>query len=68
MMLFFNLNIECGIRKLKNLQIANVETPISIRSGRKSTQNNLLSCDILEGRLSELAGRRFYLSGKLIRE
>jgi len=41
---------------------------LNIISGRKSSPNNLISCDILEGRLSDLVGRRFFLTGKLIRE
>lgn len=45
-----------------------ISVNLNIISGRKSSPNNLLSCGILEGRLSELAGRRFFLTGKLIRE
>ncbi len=45
-----------------------ISVNLNIISGRKSSRNNLIRCDILEGRLSELAGRRFSMSGRLIRE
>ncbi len=44
-----------------------VSIVLNIISGRKSSENNLLNCDILVGRFSELVGRRFYLKGDLIR-
>lgn len=44
-----------------------VSIVLNIISGRKSSENNLLKCDILVGRFSELVGRRFYLKGDLIR-
>jgi hypothetical protein len=45
-----------------------ISVNLNIISGRKSSPDNLLRCGILEGRLSELVGRRFYLKGRLIRE
>jgi len=40
---------------------------INVFSGRRSSMNNLLDFDILQGNMSEIQGKRFTLNGKLIR-
>jgi hypothetical protein len=39
---------------------------INIYSGRRSSKDNLLNCDILEDKMSHIKGRRFTIKGKLI--
>jgi len=41
---------------------------INVFSGRKSSMYNLLDFDILQGNMSEIQGKRFIISGKLIGE
>ena len=41
---------------------------INVFSGRKSTGDNLLDVDILQGTISEIKGKKFTLNGKLIGE
>ncbi|MEP7255396.1 MAG: hypothetical protein ABI666_06445 [Ferruginibacter sp.] len=41
---------------------------INIFSGRRSTNVNLLSCDILQDSISAVGGKKFLLKGKLIAE
>ena len=44
------------------------ELLINVFSGRKSSPNNLLNCDIYEGSLSDIQGRRIDISCGLIGE
>ena len=39
---------------------------INVYSGRRSTSDNLLNCDILSEKISKVKGKRFTLHGKLI--
>lgn len=77
----FSLRREFPVRKryaIRDLEIPadfyapladkDISVNLNIISGRKSSPDNLLRCGILEGRLSELVGRRFFLKGGLIRE
>ncbi len=41
---------------------------INVYSGRRSTENNLLDCEILEDKMSVIKGKKFILKGKLIGE
>jgi len=41
---------------------------VTIFSGRRSTQDNLLDCTILEEKMSAVKGRKFIVEGKLIAE
>ena len=41
---------------------------INVFSGRRSTDVNLLSCDILQDSVSAVGGKKFLLKGKLIAE
>lgn len=43
-----------------------IQLLINIFSGRKSTADNLLNCDIIQDKMSNIKGRRFTLKGKLI--
>ena len=43
-----------------------IQLLINIFSGRKSTRDNLLNCDILQDKMSNIKGRKFTLKGKLI--
>lgn len=43
-----------------------IQLLINVVSGRKSTKNNLLNCDILEDKMSRIKGKRFIIKGKLI--
>ena len=44
----------------------NIRLLINVVSGRKSTKDNLLNCDILEDKMSNIKGKRFTIKGKLI--
>lgn len=44
----------------------NINLLINVVSGRRSSKDNLLNCDILEDKMSNVKGRRFTLKGKLI--
>jgi hypothetical protein len=43
-----------------------IQLLINVVSGRKSTNDNLLNCDILEDKMSKIKGKRFTIKGKLI--
>jgi hypothetical protein len=43
-----------------------IQLLINVVSGRKSTKDNLLNCDILEDKMSNIKGKRFTIKGKLI--
>jgi hypothetical protein len=43
-----------------------IQLLINVVSGRKSTKDNLLNCDILEDKMSRIKGKRFTIKGKLI--
>ena len=43
-----------------------IQLLINVVSGRKSTKDNLLNCDILEDKMSHIKGKRFTIKGKLI--
>ena len=45
-----------------------IQLLINIFSGRRSTDLNLLSCDILQDKMSRLKNKKFTLNGKLIQE
>jgi hypothetical protein len=44
----------------------NITLLINIYSGRRASKDNLLNCDILEDKMSNLKGRKFTIKGKLI--
>jgi hypothetical protein len=46
----------------------NLRLLINIYSGRRSSKDNLLNCDILEDSLSNIKDKKFVLKGKLIGE
>ena len=43
-----------------------IQLLINVYSGRKSTNVNLLNCDILQDKMSHIKGKRFTIKGKLI--
>jgi hypothetical protein len=45
-----------------------IQMLINVYSGRRSTNVNLLDCDILQDKMSVLKGKKFTLKGKLIGE
>ncbi len=61
-----------GIRIRRSLYDSLVENSINVLinvySGRRSTKVNLLDCGILQDSLKNLAGRKFFIQGKLIGE
>lgn len=61
-----------GIRIRRSLYDSLVENSINVLinvySGRRSTNVNLLDCGILQDSLKNLAGRKFFIQGKLIGE
>lgn len=46
----------------------NIKVLINVFSGRKSSPDNILSCDILQEKVSDVVGKSFTLKGKLIKE
>jgi len=46
----------------------NISVLINVFSGRRTTQDNLLDCNILSEKMSAVRGRKFVLTGKLIGE
>ncbi|MFI5187093.1 MAG: hypothetical protein ACHQF0_10235 [Chitinophagales bacterium] len=61
-----------GVRFSKSLYDSladkDIQVLINIYSGRKSSRDNLLDCDILEEKMSVVKGKEFTLKGKLIGE
>ncbi len=53
---------------LDTIAAKNMSLLINVYSGRKSTKDNLLDCDILQKPISEIKGNKFVLKGKLIGE
>ena len=51
-----------------SLSDKNISLLINVYSGRRSSDNNLLDCDILQDKMSEVKGKRFTIKGKLIGE
>ena len=45
-----------------------IEILINVYSGRRAGPDNILSCDLLQDKMSNVAGKTFNLTGKLIRE
>ena len=43
-----------------------IDLLINVYSGRKSSEYNLLHCDILQNSMSEIKGKKFTIKGKLI--
>ena len=48
------------------LEDKNIEVLINIYSGRTSTNVNLLECEILQGMINDIKGKRHILKGELI--
>jgi len=61
-----------GIRFSKaaydSLADKNISVLINVFSGRRTTQDNLLDCNILSEKMSAVKGQKFVLTGKLIGE
>jgi len=59
-----------GVKFLKSLYDSladkDIQLLINIFSGRRSTGDNLLNCDIIQDKMSNIKGRRFTLKCKLI--
>lgn len=53
---------------LDTIPAKNFSLLINVYSGRKSSKDNLLDCDILSKPVSEIKGKKFVLKGKLIGE
>jgi len=51
-----------------SLSDKNISVLINVFSGRRTTQDNLLDCNILSEKMSAVRGRKFVLTGKLIGE
>lgn len=59
-------NIKVSRTELEQLIDNNFEVLINIYSGRKSSNLNLLDCDILQEPINDIKGKRIRLKGKLI--
>jgi hypothetical protein len=46
----------------------NIEILINVYSGRRASPDNILTCDLLQDNISNVAGKTFTLTGKLIGE
>ncbi len=60
--------IKISKANFEQLTDKDIQVLINIYSGRRSTQDNLLDCDILEKQISQIKGQRSILKGKLIGE
>jgi hypothetical protein len=61
-------NIKFSKKLYDSIADKNIRLLINIYSGRRSSENNLLDCDILEDSVSGIANKKFVLKGKLIGE
>ena len=61
-------NIKFSKALYDSLADKDIQLLINIYSGRKSTDVNLLDCDILQDKMSNIKGKRFKIKGKLIGE
>ncbi len=61
-------NIKISKETYNSLADKNIEVLINVFSGRRSTENNLLECNILQDKISNIRDKSFTLTGKLIGE
>ena len=61
-------NIKISKKTYESLTNKNIEVLINVISGRRSSDKNILNCDILEDRLSNLKNKKVSLTGRLIGE
>ena len=61
-------NIKISKETYKALSDKNIEVLINVFSGRRSAKNNLLDCNILQDKISNIKDKSFTLTGKLIDE
>ena len=61
-------NIKISKDTYKALADKNIEVLINVFSGRRSTDKNLLNCNILQDKISNIKDKSFTLAGKLIGE
>lgn len=61
-------NIKISKKTYESLTNKNIEVLINVFSGRRSSDKNILNCDILEDRLSNLKNKSVSLTGRLIGE
>ena len=55
-------------KKYNQLKDKDYDLQINVFTGRKSSKNNLISVDYYGGKISQVAGKKIVLKGKLIRE
>ncbi|GEM_PF-722740 len=61
-------NVKLSKKEFDKLSSPNFEVLINVFSGRHSSTNNLLSCDILQAKIDSIKGKKYLLNGKLIGE
>ena len=61
-------NIKFSKALYDSLEEKDISLLINIYSGRRSSKDNLLNCDILEDKMSNIKDHKFTLKGKLIGE
>ena len=59
-------NVRFAKTRYDSLADKDIQVLINVYSGRRSTGDNLLECDILQEPMSRVKGNRFVLKGKLI--
>ena len=59
-------NIKFSKDLYDSLENKDIELLINVFSGRRSTENNILDCDLLQDFMSNIKEKRFTLTGKLI--
>jgi hypothetical protein len=59
-------NVKFPLELYKLLKNKDIQLLINVFSGRKSSPDNLLDCEILQDSMSNIKGKKFVLKGKLI--
>ncbi|HEV8506544.1 MAG TPA: hypothetical protein VGQ53_14130 [Chitinophagaceae bacterium] len=59
-------SIRIPLRIFDQLRNKDIDLGVNVYSGRKSSQSNLLNCEPLFDKISNVANKRFILKGKLI--
>jgi hypothetical protein len=61
-------NLKISGKDYEELKDKNFEVLINVFTGRRTSQFNLINCDLLQDKIDNIKGRRWILKGKLITE
>lgn len=61
-------NLKISKKDYEGLKDRNFEVLINVFTGRRSSQFNLINCDLLQDGIDNIKGKRWILKGKLITE